>query len=112
MEVLPPEENIKKLADLTKIVYILQALSFLFGITMLAAVVINYVKRDEVRGTYLESHFNWQIKTFWIMLIGGIIGFVTTIILIGFIILFVLCIWFIIRIVKGWLTLNDGKALA
>ena len=91
------------------VVYILHAASFLLGFTSIIAVVINYIKRDEVRGTWLESHFNWQIKTFWIMLIVGFVGFLLSFVLIGIPILIGLTIWYIYRIVKGFLALNDGK---
>ena len=58
--------------NLTQLVYLLQALGFLIGITWLVAVVINYVKLDDVRGTWMESHFRWQIRTFWFgLLLGG-----------------------------------------
>ena len=112
MEVTQPQDNLKKLKDLTTVVYALHAASFLVGFTIIIAVVINYIKRDEVKGTYLESHFNAQIKTFWVMFIGGIIGVVLTAVFIGLIVLLALAVWFIIRTVKGWLALNDGKPVA
>ncbi len=101
----------KKLKDLAQLVYILQALSLLVGLTSVAAVIVNYLKRDDVRGTYLESHFNWQIKTFWWMLAGLVIGSLLTVVLIGFLVLLVVWIWYIYRIVKGWLALNDSRGL-
>jgi uncharacterized membrane protein len=99
----------KKVKDLALLVYILQAVGFFIGITWIVALIINYVKRDDVRGTWVESHFDWQIKTFWIGLALGIVGAITLFILIGFLILFAATIWVIYRIVKGWLALNDGK---
>jgi uncharacterized membrane protein len=95
--------------NLAVAVYILQALSFFVGgITGLAGVIVNYVKLDDVRGTWIEPHFRWQIRTFWISLLWGIIGFITTFIIIGWLILAVVAIWVIYRIVKGALALNDG----
>lgn len=95
--------------NLAVAVYILQALSFfLGGITGLAGVIVNYVKLDEVQGTWIEPHFRWQIRTFWIGLLWGIIGFITTFIIIGWLILLAIAIWVIYRIVKGALALNDG----
>ncbi len=47
--------------------------AFLFGWPSIIAVIINYVKRSEVRGTWLESHFSWQIRTFWWALLWAII---------------------------------------
>jgi len=97
--------------NLAVVVYILQGLSFfLGGITGLVGVIINYVKQDDVRGTWVESHFRWQIRTFWIGLLWTVIGFVTTFLIVGWFILLGISIWVIYRIVKGALALNDGKA--
>lgn len=97
--------------NLAVVVYILQGLSFfLGGITGLVGVIINYVKQDDVRGTWVEPHFRWQIRTFWIGLLWTVIGVVTTFLIIGWFILLGIGIWLIYRIVKGALALNDGKA--
>ena len=97
--------------NLAVVVYILQALSlFVGGITGLVGVIINYVKLDDVRNTWVERHFRWQIRTFWIGLLWTVIGIVTTPIIIGWFILLGISIWIIYRIVKGALALNDGKA--
>lgn len=96
--------------NLAVAVYILQALSFfLGGITGLAGVIINYLKLDEVQGTWIEPHFRWQIRTFWIGLLWSVIGFITTFIIIGWFILLAIAIWIIYRIVKGALALNEGQ---
>ena len=95
--------------NLATVVYALQAVSFFLGITAIVAVVINYVKLDDVRGTWLESHFRWQIRTFWFGLLWGVVGTITLIVLVGWLILMVDAVWVIYRIVKGWLNLNDGK---
>lgn len=105
------QRNLEREVTLTVGVYALQAASFLFVITLLIGVIINYVKRDDVRGTWLESHFRWQIRTFWFVLLWSIIGFITTVILIGYVILFINAVWLIYRIVKGWLSLQDEKGL-
>jgi uncharacterized membrane protein len=105
------EEKLKPLKTLTMVVYVLQAAGFFVGITWIVAVVINYVKKDEVAGTWLESHFRWQIRTFWFGLLWGVIGGILTIVFIGIAVLFANAVWIIYRIVKGWLCLNDGKAI-
>jgi hypothetical protein len=64
----------KSLKTIATVVYALQAVGFFVGITWLVAIVIGYVKRDDARGTWLESHFNWQIRTFWWGLLWGIVG--------------------------------------
>jgi uncharacterized membrane protein len=93
--------------------------SFLFGWPSIIAVIINYVKRGDARGTWLESHFRWQIRTFWFALLWavvvGIVGGVLTIVVIGFAIwiigLFALGLWAVYRIARGWLRLNDRQPM-
>jgi uncharacterized membrane protein len=98
--------------NLAVVVYILQALSFFVGgITGLVGVIINYVKLDDVRNTWIESHFRWQIRTFWIGLLWTVVGIVTMPLVIGWFILLGISIWIIYRIVKGALALNEGKTL-
>ena len=94
--------------------------AFLLGWPSIIAVIINYVKRSDVRGTYLDSHFSWQIRTFWwallIAVVVGVIGLVLLPLLgvglvvwwIGF---FVLGIWAIYRITRGWLRLKDRQPM-
>ncbi len=93
--------------------------SFLFGWPSIIAVVINYVKRDEVRGTWLESHFSWQIRTFWWALawavLVGVVSLPLTIVLIGIgtwvLGMFILGVWAIYRIARGWLRLNARQPM-
>ena len=93
--------------------------AFVFGWPSIIAVIVNYVKRGEARGTWLESHFRWQIRTFWFALLWvivvAIVGGVLTIVVIGFAIwvigLFILGLWAIYRIARGWLRLNDRRPM-
>lgn len=97
---------------ITTTVYVLQVLGFLTLLTPIAGVIINYVKKDSVRGTYLASHFIWQIRTFWYgAILWPLIGIITSIILIGYVILAVDVIWLIYRIAKGWVYLYSGKSM-
>ena len=105
------EEKNRSLRGLTQIVYVLYALSYFTGITAIVGIIINNVKKEEVAGTWLESHFRWQIRTFWFGLLWAVIGIVTFFLLIGMAILFANFCWIIYRIVKGWLNLNDGKPM-
>lgn len=91
------------------ITYGLYAIGFLNGLTAIIGVVIAYVRRPDVKGTYLESHFTYLIRTFWISLLYGIICVLLLVIGIGFILFFALAIWVIYRIVKGWIRLADAK---
>ena len=96
---------------LTTVIYALYGASFFVGITAIVAIIMNYVKRDAVRGTYLESHFRWQIRTFWFGLLWGVIGGLLAWVLIGIPVLIAAGIWVIYRIVKGWIYLNDRKVM-
>ena len=112
-EIVEPvsEEKLKSAQNVTTLVYALQAASILVGVTFLVGVIVNYVKLDDVRGTWLESHFSWQIRTFWFAFLWGVLGVLTFGVGIGFFILIANSVWFIYRIVKGWLNLNDGKEM-
>jgi uncharacterized membrane protein len=119
------------LVSYTHIIYALHSLSvligftsvvtivggFIFGLPSIIAVIMNYARQSDARGTFLESHFRWQIRTFWFALLWVIvvlalslplmlivIGFFTA--WIGFV---VLGIWVIYRIVRGWLALRDQR---
>jgi uncharacterized membrane protein len=93
--------------------------AFIFGWPSIIAVIINYVKRGDARGTWLESHFDWQIRTFWWAVLWACLVFITglllVIVVIGFAIwaigLFILGCWAVYRIAKGWLRLNDRKTV-
>jgi uncharacterized membrane protein len=93
--------------------------SFIFGWPSIIAVIINYVRRNDARGTWLESHFAWQIQTFWIALgISILIAAVSAILVLVVIGLFtwpmgffVLGVWAIYRIAKGWMALRDRRAV-
>jgi len=93
--------------------------AFLFGWPSIIAVLLNYIKRSDARGTWLESHFRWQIRTFWFALLWGSIvaavSFVLAIVLVGvatwFVGIFALGLWAIYRIARGWLRLLDRRAI-
>lgn len=90
--------------------------AFVFGLPSIVAVILNYVKRGEARGTFLESHFRWQIRTFWFTLLWCVIGGVLFATMIGALLavpLFVAVgLWVVYRVVRGWVALRDGKAIA
>ena len=108
-------ENFENLKDITTLVYVLQAVALLIPPTALVAVIINYVKRSDVKGSILESHFRWQIKTFWYSVLWFVIATVLIVTIVGAIIgypvLVIAYIWWIYRFVKGWLNLNKQQAM-
>ena len=91
--------------------------AFLTGWPSIIAVILNYVKRSEARGTWLESHFRWQIRTFWFGLLWislCVLFIVATLgigILVAWVPMAVVGLWFIYRIVRGWLALSDGRPM-
>ena len=91
--------------------------AFLTGWPSIIAVVLNYVKRSEARGTWLESHFRWQIRTFWFgfLWVALCVIFVMVTLGVGLIIawlpLGVVGLWFIYRIGFGWLRLKDRRPM-
>ena len=109
--IMSDASDLQRLRNITMVVYALQAVSFLFVITFVIAMMINYIKGDDVRGTWLESHFRWQIRTFWFSLPWFVLGVLTYIFIIGWIIIGVVALWVIYRILKGWLNLYDNKPM-
>ena len=119
----------RSLVTLTHVLYALHALglaigafgaatvvgSFLFGWPSIIAVIINYIKRGEARGTWLESHFRWQLRTFWYalawVLLAGIIFLTFIGIPLAWIMFVVLGLWAIYRIARGWLRLKDHQPM-
>src|SRR5688500_543100 len=121
------------LVRLTHLIYLLHGFSILMGMLgpaliittfltgwpSIIAVIINYVKRNDVRGTYLDSHFSWQIRTFWYAMLWaiiiGVMGALLAIVIVGFAIwiigFFALGIWAIYRIARGWLHLKDRQPM-
>ena len=91
--------------------------SFLFGLPSIIAVIMNYVRRSDVHGTFLESHFRWQIRTFWFALLWVVLVTALSapfmLVLIGFVTWWIGCvcvgIWVIYRILRGWLALRDQR---
>jgi uncharacterized membrane protein len=104
------EDSLQSLKKLTASVYLCQVLAFtLLGLPLLVGVAINFYKRKEVEGTWLESHFNYQIKTTWIALAGFAVSGLTFEFGVGFVTLAITLIWMIFRIAVGWYALTDGK---
>tara|TARA_B110000967_G_scaffold93811_1_gene96458 strand:- start:339 stop:698 length:360 start_codon:yes stop_codon:yes gene_type:complete len=98
--------------NLALLVYILQGLGFVTGgLTWIAAMMINYIKLDSVRDTWLESHFRWQLNTFWYGLLWWIVGLVLWLLLLGWLVWGLLSLWALYRIVRGALLLNDNKPI-
>jgi uncharacterized membrane protein len=122
---LPPDS----LVTLTHIIYALHAVTvvaglsspafivtaFLTGWPSILAVILNYLKRDEARGTFLESHFRWQIRTFWFALLWVAVAGLLAISVIGIPMALILALaaglWVFYRVVRGWVSLLDRKGM-
>lgn len=110
-------QKLSSLKTVAAVVYALHAIGFFSGITWIVAVIVNYVKLDDARGTWLESHFRWQIRTFWFGLLWVCLCFAFVFMTLGlgvivvWIPLGIVAVWFIYRIARGWLALNDRKPM-
>jgi uncharacterized membrane protein len=97
---------------LTHILYALFALHwFTGGISIIVAIIVAYLKRGDAAGTPYEAHLTWLIRSFWIGLVGYLIGAALIFVFIGFAVLTAVSIWMLYRIVKGWLYLYENKPL-
>jgi uncharacterized membrane protein len=107
------DEKIASLKTINHVTYALYALSlFGMGTPAIVAIVLNYIKRDDAQGTWLESHFRWQIGTFWWSVVWCVVGFITfPLLFLGVVVWGVAFVWFVYRIAKGWLNLNDNKPM-
>jgi uncharacterized membrane protein len=125
------EARTHPLLNFTHVIYGLHAISLLTGILGAAtvigafltgwpsiiAVILNYVKRSAVRGTWLESHFRWQIRTFWfgLLWVGLCMLFVVMTLGIGLLVAWIpmaiVTIWFVYRIARGWMALSSGRPM-
>lgn len=89
--------------------------AFLAGWPSIIGVILNYVKRSDAAGTFLDSHFRWQIRTFWLALLWVVIGVIPFVTFIGIPIAWAIWIatgiWVIYRIARGWLALAEGRAM-
>ena len=94
------------------IAYVTYAVGLLILFTPVVGVIMAYVKRDEAQGSIYASHIDYLIKTFWVSLVGTVLGTFTTLILIGWLILLVTAIWFIYRVVIGLIKLNEDKPVS
>jgi len=89
--------------------------AFLFGWPSIIAVILNYVKRSDVRGTWLDSHFSWQIRTFWYSLLWLVVGAVLFVTVVGipvaYVIWWVTGVWVLYRIIRGALALSSERPM-
>lgn len=106
---LLPADREKSLRQIATVIYGLQAAALVVGVTSFVAVILGYLRRRDAAGTWLESHFTWQIRTFWWSLAWSILGLATLVLVVGFFILLASAVWYVYRIVRGWTELNEGR---
>lgn len=90
------------------VAYACMALGFVNGFTAIAAVVIAYIKRKD-SAPWIATHYTFLIRTFWVGVVVGMIGALLTLVLIGFVVLFALAIWTIVRLVRGAIWVSEDK---
>ncbi len=119
----------ESLVTYTHVIYALHALAVLIGITTfhtivgsfvgglpsIVAVIMNYARRSATYGTYLETHFRWQIRTFWYALLWAVVCVLLAVTIIGIPLALLgfaaLAVWIVYRVARGWLALKDGRAM-
>lgn len=94
-----------------KIVYILYLIGLLVGITSIVGVVMAYIYKGDAPA-WLKDHYRWQIRTFWIGVLYTLIGMLTSLILVGYLVLLFVLVWYIVRCVKGLQALDKRQPLA
>ena len=92
-------------------VYILQALGFLIGITFIAAIIVNLIKKGDMQSELAKSHMSWQLRTGLWSFAWCVIGGMTMMLIVGYFIVIGAVIWTIYRVVRGWLALSDNKPI-
>ena len=92
------------------IVYALYGLGFLTGITALAGLILAYIQRENADALW-RTHFDFQIRTFWLGIATLFLGMITALLLIGYLIMLWWLVWTLVRVIKGYLTLNEGKPI-
>jgi uncharacterized membrane protein len=89
--------------------------SFVGGLPSIIAVIMNYARRSATRGTYLESHFRWQIRTFWYALLWAVVCGLVMLTIVGIPLailgLAALGVWIAYRVIRGWVSLRDHRPM-
>jgi uncharacterized membrane protein len=89
--------------------------SFVGGLPSIVAVIMNYARRSATHGTFLESHFRWQIRTFWYALLWAVVCGLVMVTIIGIpfamIGLAALGVWIAYRVIRGWVALKDRRPM-
>jgi uncharacterized membrane protein len=95
---------------LTLAAYVLHLIGSVAGFTSIIGLILNYVRRDQ--GDYVQdSHHRWMIRSFWWALVWLVIGFITSVIFIGWIVCFLAWAWYIYRHIRGLIALVNGEPL-
>ena len=106
------DERLKSFKNYTMVVYGLYALGlFLGGVPTVIGLIVAYLKRNEYSGTIYAEHMRFLIRTFWYGVLWSVVALILAMVYIGFIVMFAVGIWYIYRIVRGFLCLNDGKGI-
>lgn len=108
-DILPQQSGDTAEGRTANLIYILYLLSLIFGITSIIGVIMAYVNKGDAPD-WVESHYRFQIRTFWISLLFSLIALATIFIVIGWALILFIFVWFIIRCVKGMKYLSKGEA--
>ena len=93
-----------------QLIYILYFVSVIVGLTAIVGVIMAYMNRGKAGG-YVETHYTWLIRTFWIAVLFSLVGLILAFIGIGFLIMVAVFIWAIVRLIKGIQRLGRGEPI-
>jgi len=94
------------------LVYILQAAGFLIGLSFIAGVIVNYVKRGDLKSPIAQDHCSYQIRTFWWSTLWVVLSILLSFVIIGYLTALVAIFWTLYRVIRGFMCLNDGKPVS
>lgn len=106
-EVTPHDPN--NTVGSAKLVYVLYLIGILIWVGSLIGVIVAYINRSEAP-EWLQTHYQFQIRTFWMALLYGLVGGLLTFVLIGYLVLFLALVWLIVRCIKGFKSISRGEA--
>ena len=93
-----------------QVIYASYLLGFVIGVTPLIGIVIAYMNRGKA-GDWIETHYTWAIRTFWLGILYGLVAFFLSIVVIGFLLMLAVAVWVIVRVVVGLQMVGRGEPI-
>lgn len=97
--------------NMPMITYVLYLVGLLIGPATLVGLIMAYVAKGDAP-EWAQTHYRWLIRTFWISLVWGVIGVVTAFLVIGYVILLVGVVWYLVRVIRGFVAMQKKQPIA